>query len=395
VVSQQPVQWNHTDNFPLTIVGDPDHWTNYQAGVDALLEQGGAVELGGRTVNGVSGYHLRITSAGGWTLNKVTPDGKGTVLASGTAGIGVGQWHRLGLTLRDLEVTATLDGSPLATVSDQTYLAGQVSLAVTPWQNAQFDNLVVTPAPSRASHLTATDPGPVTVPAGASATASTTIANPGPAPATGVTATLAAPAGWTVTPSGTGPTGLAVGQHGAWGWTVTPPAGAAVGVYPATLTVRYQSGGQTGTLTRDVRLLLGVIPHPGMTASADSYQGGYEPAKAIDDDPVTMWHSAWSPYQPLPHALTLDLGRSGTVDGLLYQPRNDGNHNGIITSYTVAVSADGTSWQQVAAGQWAEDATLKTLRFAPVAARYVRLTALAAGGGYASAAEVNILGRLS
>lgn len=78
------------------------------------------------------------------------------------------------------------------------------------------------------------------------------------------------------------------------------------------------------------------------------------------------------------------------------QPRTglvaDGNYNGNITSYAVSVSTDGTNFTQVATGTWADDPTLKSAMFPAQTARYIRLTALAGHNGYASAAEINVLG---
>jgi hypothetical protein len=83
LVDQQPVRWNNTANHPLSIVGDPADWHDYQVSVDAMLEQAGSLDLGGRVTNGTSGYHLKLTSDGNWTLAKVTPTGNATTLASG------------------------------------------------------------------------------------------------------------------------------------------------------------------------------------------------------------------------------------------------------------------------------------------------------------------------
>jgi hypothetical protein len=105
-----------------------------------------------------------------------------------------------------------------------------------------------------------------------------------------------------------------------------------------------------------------------------------------------MWHSQYNPFQPLPHQITLDLGSTYRVSGLLYRPRGDGNHNGIITSYGVFGSSDGVDFEQVGSGAWADDATVKSAQFASHEARYVRLQALAGHNGYASAAEIDILG---
>lgn len=169
------------------------------------------------------------------------------------------------------------------------------------------------------------------------------------------------------------------------------PATASPGLYNATVALRYASGEQTGTVTQDLPILLGIVPQAGMTATADSSQEpSYDARYAIDDDPTTMWHSQWDPYQPLPHEITLDLGGNYNVSGLLYQPRQD-NNNGVITSYTVSVSTDDTSFSQVPAGSWADDFNTKSAQFPVQPARYIRLTALVGHNGYASAAEINVM----
>lgn len=254
--------------------------------------------------------------------------------------------------------------------------------------NAEFGGLSLTPVLSidDVSSAYVADPGGTTE-------FSAQVSNPGQFPAGDVTMTAAGPAGWTITPLAAGPATLQPGQAGTWRWQVTAPAGAQPGRYSGALTVRYGSRGQTGAVAWDLPLLLGVIPHTGMSAAADSAQ---EPANdayyAIDDGPDTIWHSQYSPYQPLPHELTLDLGAGYTVSGLQYLPRQDGNHNGVITSYTISASSDGVNFTQVASGNWANDLTLKSARFPAQPARYIRLTAVAGYNNLASAAEVDVLG---
>jgi hypothetical protein len=64
-------------------------------------------------------------------------------LASGTARIERGQWHRMELRFAGRRITATLDGAPLATVEDATHSYGMFALG-TEWDRIQFDNLRVT-----------------------------------------------------------------------------------------------------------------------------------------------------------------------------------------------------------------------------------------------------------
>jgi len=137
----------------------------------------------------------------------------------------------------------------------------------------------------------------------------------------------------------------------------------------------------------------GVLARLGATATADSAQAGYEARLAIDDDPATIWHTAWDPVVPLPHSLTIDLKDRLPVRGLTYLPRQDMT-NGRIGQYEIHVSADGTDWQKVAAGEWPNSPDLKTVRFESlVTARYLRLVALSevSGQDFASVAELNVL----
>ncbi len=129
-----------------------------------------------------------------------------------------------------------------------------------------------------------------------------------------------------------------------------------------------------------------------LSATATSANDGYPASNAVDGDVTTLWHSQFSPvHDPLPIALTADLGSVQTVTGLTYQPRLDGDITGTITGYTVEVSSDGVNFTSAApAGTWSQDALLKSVQIAPTQARYVRLTATSGANGYASAAEVSV-----
>jgi O-glycosyl hydrolase len=406
MVTQQPVQWDGMDNYPVTVVGDPS-WTSYRATVDAMLEQPGYVELDARTSalgNGLSGYHFQISDTGQWSIyaeaagTSFGAAGARTTLASGTASFGTGIWHQLGLEARGDEITAILDGHRLATVLDNGYSAGQIGLETSPWVTAQFDNLRVIPEPvpvqAKGPSLGAVSSNPAQIPSpGGSAALTTNVTNPGALPAGAVSATLRVPAGWTATAVTPAPGSIAPGQSAPLGWQVTAPASATPGVYQATAEVTYAEGGLDWIDQVPVTIYLAVVPQSQMTATATSYQPGYPPSNAIDGNPSTLWHTEWAPDRVYPpQSITLDLGGSYNVSGLLYLPRQDGNPNGIITSYQVLVSQDGTTFTQVAAGSWAEDEALKQVTFPPVQARYVELVGVQGGNGYVSAAEINVIG---
>ena len=228
---------------------------------------------------------------------------------------------------------------------------------------------------------------------GSSAEVAMEVENLGQDPVTAVSVELQGPEGWTVAPTGDGPDRLKGGEGARWSWRLTAPADAAPGRYRATATLRYDSGGRAGTLTREFEIVLAAIPNEGMTATADSEQGSdYAAGRALDGDPATMWHTSFSPVTPLPHYITVDLGAPYEVTGLDYLPRQDGNPNGTITRYRVAVSADGEQWTPVADGTWPGDASLKSASWARATARFVRLIADEAGGGHVSAAELDLYG---
>jgi alpha-galactosidase len=132
------------------------------------------------------------------------------------------------------------------------------------------------------------------------------------------------------------------------------------------------------------------VPGAGLTATATSAHDGYPASAAIDGVRSSIWHDEFSPQAPLPQAITINLGQSCAVDGLTYQPRLDASTTGTITGYRIEVSADGQSFTPVASGDWPDDRTVKSVPFATAEARYVRLTATAGDGGYASAAEIQI-----
>ncbi|MFF3402358.1 discoidin domain-containing protein [Streptomyces sp. NPDC002659] len=141
------------------------------------------------------------------------------------------------------------------------------------------------------------------------------------------------------------------------------------------------------------------LPRDGWTATASDHEtakGDYSPARALDGDPTTMWHSKWTPTAtPLPHTITIDMHKTVVVSALVYQPRATGI-NGRIGEYAIQLSAEGTVWgEAVATGTLADDNTVKTLSFAPKGARYIRLTATTEAGNrgpWTSAAEINLLG---
>ncbi len=133
------------------------------------------------------------------------------------------------------------------------------------------------------------------------------------------------------------------------------------------------------------------IPQNEMTAVSTSQHSGNEASKALDGNLATFWHTEWDSSGQVPHSITLDLGGTYDISKLKYLPRQDGNANGNITAYEISTSVDGTSFTPAASGTWSDDSSEKIAEFAPVSSRYVKLKATSGHGGYASAAEINVV----
>ncbi|MFE5794270.1 TIM-barrel domain-containing protein [Streptomyces sp. NPDC056503] len=125
------------------------------------------------------------------------------------------------------------------------------------------------------------------------------------------------------------------------------------------------------------------IPRADWTATADSQEAAEPARNAVDGNPATQWHTAWSSGSPaaLPHELRVDLGGRYIVDGLTHVPRQDGGVNGRIGRYEVYVSETTADWgSPVATGSLADTAGSTTVRTAPKTGRYLKLKALSEAG---------------
>ena len=133
------------------------------------------------------------------------------------------------------------------------------------------------------------------------------------------------------------------------------------------------------------------IPQGQMTAVATSAQSNEDASKAIDGNLDTMWHTPWSitNNSKLPQSLTIDLGGSNNVSSIKVSPRTS-QTNGIITKYEIH-AINGNSETLVASGNWKLDNLAKSVSFnEPIKAEKIKITAIEAGAGFASIAEVNV-----
>ncbi|GHJ46915.1 galactosylceramidase [Catellatospora sp. TT07R-123] len=149
VAPVRPINWQD-DSDAYTLVGDPA-WSNYTVSLDVDMQQAGTVTLLGRANTQLrpqykqAAYQLRINNGGGWSIERNSTGGVRTVLASGTrAALGLNTWHNLKFGFTGDQITASVDGGTLATVTDSAFNYGQVGIGVVGYQTDMFDNLSIT-----------------------------------------------------------------------------------------------------------------------------------------------------------------------------------------------------------------------------------------------------------
>jgi hypothetical protein len=164
----QPVLWSQTSGrHPYALIGSD--WDNYTVSVDCMVPQAGSAGLIGRfnSVNAAGGtfdgYVFDVNTDGTYTLTvnsggtaAYTMSGqrsvaapRRTVLARGTLPRGAkafaaGAWHTLSMSISGTSITASIDGTQVATASDSTLMSGMPGIEVGGWYPAYFSNLTVT-----------------------------------------------------------------------------------------------------------------------------------------------------------------------------------------------------------------------------------------------------------
>ena len=138
-----------------------------------------------------------------------------------------------------------------------------------------------------------------------------------------------------------------------------------------------------------------------VTATATVFHQGEPATNAIDGLSDKNFETCWSTWgqSKFPQAITVDLGAVYTnISTLEYLPKQWGRNNtsdGDITSYTIFVSTNGSTFTQVTAGTWTGNQKTKLAEWAATNARYVKLQANAGTGNYTNVSELRIGGRLS
>lgn len=152
MVTQQPINWNATGDMPPTsMFGDPRWWSDYTISADVMLDEPGYIELIGR-VSGqlgwtpyLGGYHFQVGSDGWKLYNEDSPSQTKTPIDSGKTSIEPGEWHTVALKMRANKLELRLDGKTLSRIEDTQQLQGNIALRASMWQQAQFDDVTVTP----------------------------------------------------------------------------------------------------------------------------------------------------------------------------------------------------------------------------------------------------------
>lgn len=127
--------------------------------------------------------------------------------------------------------------------------------------------------------------------------------------------------------------------------------------------------------------------------TAQAVSGNEGPVEyAFDGNPATYWHSAWNGFtvsESNPAEVTVDLGRSYTLNQFSYLQRPAGGNNGKIQKYNLFVKAEeNDEWMAVITdGTFSDVQQVQKAAFDAVDARYVMIQVTQGYGNFASAAE--------
>ncbi len=137
-----------------------------------------------------------------------------------------------------------------------------------------------------------------------------------------------------------------------------------------------------------------VLVPEGWTATASSQTAGHSADAVLSGGPTAFWESRAS--SPLPQSITIDMRGAQEVSALSYEPRHGSTPEGAVGRFEVTVSTDGKHFgSPIATGTWQNTTGVKTIGFAPVTVRWVRLTALgyaASSGSVVTASSLTMYG---
>ncbi|MGV3761668.1 alpha-L-fucosidase [Parapedobacter sp.] len=116
-----------------------------------------------------------------------------------------------------------------------------------------------------------------------------------------------------------------------------------------------------------------------------------DPALAVDGRTETFWLTEG---KKLPQQVAIDMGRTHTVTGFSYLPRQDGETAGLVSRFQLTTSNDGNTWETVALGEFANIVANPAMQYVAfddeVEARYFRFTIDAVAGVVGDRSPVSI-----
>ncbi|GGC00217.1 glycoside hydrolase family 88 protein [Cellulomonas carbonis] len=185
--------------------------------------------------------------------------------------------------------------------------------------------------------------------------------------------------------------------------TATPVAGTTLDTLAATVDARYVRltvTGVVGTTTswvsiRELSVHDRFDPRPNLAylrpaTATSTVSSGSKPARAVDNSSATSWGSLRRPTTTAPQDLTVDLGRSATVDSVRVFSRVGSGPRDVV----VLTSTNGTTWTTTATATLAATEGPHTWVLPDVAARWVRLRVTSAyGTGGVRVEELEVYGR--
>jgi alpha-L-fucosidase len=156
-----------------------------------------------------------------------------------------------------------------------------------------------------------------------------------------------------------------------------------------------EPGGRLGL--SESKSVVGLAPAGWRVVHAPAEEAGFAGARAIDADAHTYWKArATTGSAPRP-ALTIDMGAPQRIAGFAYLPRQDWSAESMVDHCRFETSLDGVTWttqvEDRRFGNIRNNPILQEVRFAPVAARFFRFTALhdLDDNGWVGAAELTVL----
>lgn len=160
----------------------------------------------------------------------------------------------------------------------------------------------------------------------------------------------------------------------------------------------YRPGGKRRSLPK--RGLISRADWQVMRVTSESPVNGRQARYALDGDSRTHWHTAFGTETPKhPHEILLDMGSQRRVRGFLYLARQDKGWNGAFAKCEFYVGDDpkalGKSGKPDLTATFERKKSVQKVTIDPARGRYllIRVLSEVAGGPWASAAEIGVLGK--